>query len=189
MRGISSIGCGFPDFNSQPVGLCGPAGWINFNWRQHPGCQRPDQSGRGNWNHRRLDDGSGFGSIASVNDYYYNGGISYPPYASNILTHTGTYCFKTYQTYANAATRIYQDYAAGPGSQWSASVYALSHSQDYISTPCNAHLQVVFYDNAYNALAVYGSVFLDPTNYGDLESPGQSFRRWRWMPAAGSILQ
>ena len=42
--------------------------------------------------------------------------------------------------------------------------YALSHAQDYISTPCNAHLQVVFYDNAYNALAVYGSVFLDPND-------------------------
>ncbi len=104
------------------------------------------------------------GSIASTNDYYYNGGADYPPTASNILAHAGEYCFKTYQTYANAATRIYQDYAAGPGSQWTASVYALSHSQDYISIPCNAHLQVVFYDNAYNALAVYGSVFLDPTD-------------------------
>jgi hypothetical protein len=104
------------------------------------------------------------GSISSTNDYYYNGGMNYPPTASNILAHTGAYCFKTYQTYANAATRIYQDYAAGPGSQWSASCYALSHSQDYISTPCNAHLQVVFYDNGNNALAVYGSVILDPTD-------------------------
>ena len=108
------------------------------------------------------------GSIANTNQYYYNGGADYPPTASNILAHTGEYCFKTYQTYANAATRIYQDYAAGPGSQWTANCYALSHSQDYISTPCNAHLQVVFYDNAYNALAVYGSVFLDPTDLSGL---------------------
>jgi Immunoglobulin I-set domain len=108
------------------------------------------------------------GSIASATDYYYNGGTNYPPYASNILTHTGGYCFKTYQTYANANTRIYQDIAAGPGSQWTANCYALSHAQDYISTPCNAHLQVVFYDVNYNALAVYGSVFLDPTDLSGL---------------------
>jgi hypothetical protein len=106
-----------------------------------------------------------FGSVASTNDYYYNGGTNYPPYASNILAHTGGYCFKTYQTYANAATRIYQDTAAAAGSQWTASCYALSHAQDYIGLPCNAHLQVVFYDNANNALTVYGSVFLDPNAY------------------------
>ena len=106
-----------------------------------------------------------FGSVASTNDYYYNGGTNWPPYASNILAHTGAYCFKNYQTYANAATRIYQDIAAAAGSQWTASCYALSHAQDYIGIPCNAHLQVVFYDNANNALAVYGSVFLDPTDW------------------------
>jgi len=108
------------------------------------------------------------GSVASTNDFYYNGGQSYPPYASNILAHTGAYCFKTYQTYANAATRIYQDIATAPGSQWTASCYALSHSQDYIGLPCNAHLQVVFYDNANNALQINGSVFLDPNDLSSI---------------------
>jgi hypothetical protein len=103
-------------------------------------------------------------SVASTNAYNYNGGISYPPTASNILSHTGAYVFKTYQDTGGALTRIYQDIAAGPNSQWSANCYALSHLQDYISAPCNAHLQVVFYDNATNALAVYGSQILDPTD-------------------------
>src|SRR5271156_1108066 len=103
-------------------------------------------------------------SIASTNGYYWNGGLNYPPTASNILAHTGGFVFNTYQDWQNAGTRIYQDIAAASGSQWTASCYALSHSQDYIGTPCNAHLQVVFYDNANNALAVYGSVFLDPTD-------------------------
>jgi hypothetical protein len=103
-------------------------------------------------------------SVASTNSYYWNGGVNYPPTASNILSHTGEYVFKTYQDFMTAATRIYQDAAAAAGSQWTASCYALSHSQDYIGVPCNAHLQVVFYDNATNALAVYGSQILDPTD-------------------------
>ncbi len=156
------------NFNLQLAGLRGCAGRGDaFNGGSakaanvliNPGAETGDTAG---WT---MDPD---GSIANTNQYYYNGGADYPPTASNILAHTGEYCFKTYQTYANAATRIYQDYAAGPGSQWTANCYALSHSQDYISTPCNAHLQVVFYDNAYNALAVYGSVFLDPTDYSGL---------------------
>jgi hypothetical protein len=103
-------------------------------------------------------------SIASTNGYYWNGGTNYPPAASNILAHTGGYVFTTYQDWAAAGTRVYQDIAAAPGSQWSASCYGLSHAQDYISaaSSCNAHLQVVFYDNANNALSIYGSSFLDP---------------------------
>lgn len=106
--------------------------------------------------------------IASTNGFYWNGGLNYPPTASNILAHTDEYVFTTYQDWQIAGTRIYQDIAAASGSQWTASCYALSHLQDYISTPCNAHLQVVFYDNANNALAVYGSVFLDPTDLSGL---------------------
>ena len=121
----------------------------------NPGAETGDSAG---WT---FDTKAG---VASINNYYYNGGISYPPAASNILSHTGAYVFKTYQDAGGAATRIYQDVATAAGSQWTASCYALSHSQDYISAPCNAHLQVVFYDNATNALAVYGSQFLDPTD-------------------------
>jgi Immunoglobulin domain len=102
-------------------------------------------------------------SVASTNDFNYNGGQSFPPTASNVLAHTGEYVFKTYQDFANASTRIYQDIATSAGSQWTASCFALSHAQDYISVPCSAHLQVVFYDNLTNALAVYGSQILDPT--------------------------
>ena len=121
----------------------------------NPGAETGDSAG---WT---LDAKAG---VASTNNYYYNGGISYPPAASNILSHTGAHVFKTYQDAGGAATRIYQDVATAAGSQWTASCYALSHIQDYISAPCNAHLQVVFYDKATNALAVYGSQTLDPTD-------------------------
>ncbi|MGH7989774.1 MAG: hypothetical protein ACREDS_06285, partial [Limisphaerales bacterium] len=56
-------------------------------------------------------------SVESTNDYNYNGGISYPPTASNVLAHTGEYVFKTYQNIGGASTRIYQDIAAAVGSQ------------------------------------------------------------------------
>jgi hypothetical protein len=103
-------------------------------------------------------------SVASTNDFNFNGGQSFPPTASNVLAHTGEFVFKTFQDFADASTRIYQDVATAAGSQWNASCFALSHAQDYISVPCNAHLQVVFYDNATNALAVYGSQIIDPTD-------------------------
>jgi hypothetical protein len=104
-------------------------------------------------------------SVASTNDYQWNGGVNYPPTASNILTHSDEFVFKTYQDYAIANTRIYQDFAVAPGSQWSASCYALSHQQDYIASGNYAHLQVAFYDSTgTNVVAVYGSQVLDPDN-------------------------
>jgi hypothetical protein len=105
-------------------------------------------------------------SVVSTNGYQWNNGTNYPPYASNILVHTGGYAFKSYQDSGAASTLIYQDIAAGAGSQWTAACWALSHAQDYIGAGNNAHLQVVFYDNATNALAVYGSAVLDPSNVG-----------------------
>jgi Immunoglobulin domain len=106
----------------------------------------------------------GTASVASTNDLYYNGGN--PVGASNILTHAGEYAFKTYNN-AGGATYIYQNFATAAGSQWSASVYALSHAQDYIALDSTAHLQLVFFDNTgTNILAVYGSDILDPNNPG-----------------------
>jgi hypothetical protein len=103
-------------------------------------------------------------SVASTNGFQYNGGTNYPPNASNILVHSGEYTFKLYQNVVGA-TRAYQDIAAAPGSQWAASTYALSHTQDYIQAGGSALMQVVFYDNTgTNALAVYGSDILDPQN-------------------------
>src|ERR1039457_6537945 len=103
-------------------------------------------------------------SVASTNGFQYNGGTNYPPNASNILVHSGEYTFKVYQNVVGA-TRAYQDIAAAPGSQWAASTYALSHTQDYIQTGGSALVQVVFYDSTgTNALAVYGSDILDPQN-------------------------
>jgi hypothetical protein len=103
-------------------------------------------------------------SVASTNGFQYNAGIDYPPTASNILVHSGEYTFKVYQNVVGA-TRAYQDIAAAPGSQWAASTYALSHTQDYIQTGGSALVQVVFYDSTgTNALAVYGSDILDPQN-------------------------
>ena len=106
----------------------------------------------------------GTASVASTNDLYYNGGN--PVGASNILTHSGEYCFKTYNN-VGGATYIYQTVATTAGSQWSASVYALSHLQDYIALDSTAHMQLTFYDSTgTNILAVYGSGILDPNNPG-----------------------
>ena len=103
-------------------------------------------------------------SVASTNDYQWNAGVNYPPTASNILAHTGEYVLKSYQDAGLASTRIYQDFAVAPGSQWSASCYALSHEQDYIASGNYAHLQVAFYDSTGTNLVgpVYGSQVLDP---------------------------
>src|SRR5664280_586512 len=101
-------------------------------------------------------------AVVSTNGYEWNNATNYPPYASNILVHSGEYAFKSYQDAGLASTLIYQDIAAAAGSQWSAECYALSHSQDYIAAGNYAHMQVAFYDINTNALAVYGSVVLDP---------------------------
>jgi hypothetical protein len=137
------------------ISILGGSGAMAANVLINPGAETGDSTG---WTFDAK------ASVASTNDYNYNAGVSYPPTASNVLSHTGAYVFKTYQDTGGASTRIYQDIATAAGSQWNASCYALSHIQDYISAPCNAHLQVVFYDNANSALAVYGSQVLDPTD-------------------------
>ena len=101
------------------------------------------------------------GSAASTNSFLVNGGN--PTGASNVMSWTGGWVFKTYNT-SYARTMMYQDIAASAGSQWSGSVHAYSHAQDYISAGSTAHMQVVFYDSSgTNALAVYGSDILDPS--------------------------
>ena len=137
------------------LALCDKASAANV--LVNPGAETGDSSG---W---VLDQKA---SVASTNDYQWNAGQNYPPYASNILSHSGAYVFKTYQD-VGGLTRIYQDFAVAPGSQWTGSCYALSHLQDYISVGDNAHLQIAFYDSTgTNALEVYGSDILDPYDFG-----------------------
>ncbi len=109
-------------------------------------------------------------AVASTNAYNWNASTNYPPYASNVLSHSGAYVFKTYQDVGGGYTRIYQDFAAAAGSQWTANCYAMSHAQDYIGIGNTAHLQIAFYDSTgTNALAVYGSAILDPDAFLDFE--------------------
>jgi hypothetical protein len=104
------------------------------------------------------------GSAVSTNSFLVNGGDS--ANASNVMAFSGAWVFKTYNT-SYARTMLYQDIAASAGSQWSGSVHAYSHAQDYISPGSTAHMQVVFYDGTgTNALAVYGSDILDPIDPG-----------------------
>lgn len=141
------------------VGLLSASLANGANMLVNPGVETGDSTG---WT---LDAKA---SVASTNDYQWNGGVNYPPTASNILVHSGAYTLKSYQDSGLASTLIYQDFATAAGSEWTASCWALSHTQDYIAVGNNAHLQVVFYDSATNALAVYGSQVLDPT---DLQFP------------------
>jgi Immunoglobulin domain len=138
------------------VGLWAPGSARAANVLVNPGAETGNSAG---WT---LDAKA---SIASTNGYQWNGGVNYPPTASNILAHTGEYVFKSYQDAGLASTRIYQDFAVAPGSQWSAGCYAMSHEQDYIASANYAHLQVAFYDSTgTNVVAVYGSQVLDPGN-------------------------
>lgn len=142
------------------------------NVLQNPGAETGNLNG---WNYVAT------ASVASTNDLNYNGGVAAT--ASNILSHSGAWVFKTYNI-AGGPTTIYQDVATSAGSQWSASVYAHSHQQDYISSGSYAHLQVGFYDSTgTNALAIYGSDILDPSGLGFpfTVTPPQAVDASGWM--------
>jgi hypothetical protein len=95
----------------------------------------------------------------------------------NRLAHSGKYTFQLFDTTANSAI-IYQDFAAVAGSQWSASCYAICYASNYFNGGASAHLQVVFYDVSNNVVVstnsssgtagVYGSDFLDPTDWSGM---------------------
>jgi hypothetical protein len=93
--------------------------------------------------------------------------------SGHVLAHSGGNVFQLFDTTADQAY-IYQDIAAAPGSQWSASCYAICYASNYFQSGASAAMQVSFYDatngllpssNAVNQSAgnVYGSDFLDPT--------------------------
>jgi hypothetical protein len=92
--------------------------------------------------------------------------------SGNVLAHSGGNVFRLFDTTADQAY-IYQDIAADPGSQWSATCYAICYASNYFQAGASADMQVSFYDatngllsssNAVNQSAgnVYGSDFLDP---------------------------
>lgn len=93
------------------------------------------------------------------------------PGSGNVFTHSGTWEFQLFDTTADSAF-IYQDFAADPGSQWSASAYAITYASNYFNPGADAHLQLVFYDVSNSVVAstnsssgtagTYGSLFLDP---------------------------
>ena len=106
--------------------------------------------------------GSAF--VESTNNTYFNGGN--PVGASNVLTHSGTFTFKTFGSFngvANNTNGVFQDVLTGPGSVWSATGFGLSHVQDFIGGENLAWLQVSFVDSGNNVLAMYRSIFIDPT--------------------------
>ncbi len=106
--------------------------------------------------------GSAF--VESTNNTYFNGGN--PVGASNVLTHSGTFAFKTFGSFngvPNNTNGVYQDALTGPGSVWSATGFALSHVQDFIGGENLAWLQVAFVDSSNNVLTMYRSIFIDPT--------------------------
>ncbi len=94
----------------------------------------------------------------------------------NVIAHSGSFVFETFDTTADSAF-IYQDFAADPGSQWSASVYAISFASNYFSSGADAHMQLVFYDVSNNVVpstnsssgigGTYGTIFLDPNGSPD----------------------
>ncbi len=58
------------------------------------------------------------------------------------MAHSGKYVFQLFDTTGDSSY-IYQEYAAIPGSQWSASCYAICYSNNYfVAGEATAHMQV-----------------------------------------------
>jgi hypothetical protein len=120
------------------------------------------------------------GTMAGVT----NGIIS----TNHFLAHSGKYTFQLFDTTASSAI-IYQDFAADPGSQWSASCWTICYASNYFNPGANAHMQVAFYGITNNIVAspssssgnagIYGSDFLDPAGS---PIPGVIF--WIFAPPA-----
>jgi hypothetical protein len=91
---------------------------------------------------------------------------------TNFLAHSGKYTFQLFDT-DNTAAYIWQDYAARPGSQWSASTWAICYASNFFTTAF-AYMSVAFYDTngvvldatndpsyAVDRFGVFGTVILD----------------------------
>jgi hypothetical protein len=94
--------------------------------------------------------------------------------SGNIFVHSGSNEFELFNTTANT-TVIYQDFPAAPGSQWTASCYAICYASNYFNPGAIAHMQIAFFDSTGTNLVtdpnlgtpgVYGSDILDPTLVG-----------------------
>jgi hypothetical protein len=111
---------------------------------------------------------SNTGYIYAVNTNSLQGGAG----SLNRLAHSGSWTFQLFDTTSDSAY-IYQDFAADPGSQWSASCWTICYASNYFIAGASAHMQVVFYDVSNNVVVspssisgtagVYGSDFLDPS--------------------------
>jgi hypothetical protein len=127
---------------------------------------------------------SNTGYIYAVNTNSLQGGAG----SLNRLAHSGAWTFQLFDTTANSAF-IYQDFAAAPGSQWSASCWTICYASNYFIAGASAHMQVVFYDVSNNVVVspssssgtagIYGSDFLDPSG-----SPDPVAIYWIFAPPA-----
>ncbi len=129
---------------------------------------------------------TGYKYVVSTNGTIPNSGTN--SNFTNFLAHSGKYTFQLFDTTANSAY-IYQDFAAAPGSQWSASCWTICYASNYFITGASAHMQVVFYDVSNNVVVspssssatagIYGSDFLDPSG-----SPDPVAIYWIFAPPA-----
>src|ERR1017187_5740591 len=84
---------------------------------------------------------SNTGYIYAVNTNSLQGGAG----SLNRLAHSGSWTFQLFDTTSDSAY-IYQDFAADPGSQWSASCWTICYASNYFIAGASAHMQAVFYD-------------------------------------------
>jgi hypothetical protein len=141
--------------------LCGGAARASTNVLTNPGAESGDLSG---WNVSL----TGYLYAVSTNSLINGPGSGY------VLSHSGQYVFQLFDTTADSAI-LYQDFPAGPGSQWSASCDAICYASNYFNPGATAHLQIGFYDVSNNVIAdpgfaapgVYGSNIMDPAGSPD----------------------
>ena len=138
---------------------------------------------------------SNTGYIYVVNTNSLQGGAG----SLNRLAHSGAWTFQLFDTTSDSAY-IYQDFAADPGSQWSASCWAICYASNYFDSAI-AYMSVAFYDVSNNVLGasfdpnfsqygfgVYGSAVLDPNGLGTIGwiiAPPQATDAsgWLYLPA------
>ncbi len=139
-----------------------PAGQAATNVLNNPGFEIGNATG---W--------AGYGkhSVDSTREYYYNGGTNYPPYASNILVHSGSHAGKSWGSFTGGynVNGFFQDVPAEPQSVWSAAGFALTHQQDMLQPGNRFWFELTFRDASDTILAMYRSYILDPTNTPDLQ--------------------
>jgi len=126
-------------------------GAIAQNMLINPGAETGDLTG---WN---LSGGAGYKDVVSTNQFIPNSG------SSNILTHSGKYAFKLFDTTGDSSY-MYQDFPAIAGSQWAASCYAIGYASNYFGGGSSADMMVVFFDTNDNVVPY------PPSSYGTLGS-------------------